>query len=611
MRRGPERAACTSDRRPEPTFESSALKPRRSSSLRWPLLRAWLLAGCGCVVWTVGGAVRVAAAAADDRPVALPPFLVEEATKGPPWRYGEAMGYEVLSRCNEATTRRVVETHYQLHQLLAEILPASLQVRLSVPKTLILYDEELQPAASREVIERMLRRNPGPAEDNPVASPVGRGLRAPVATPRYSFLPNLRLWDRDGMAVFMIVRRDDFDTDRLSLTHDYISYLVKARMPTLAPWFIQGFLSLYREIEYERDRLTLKPLEWISPARTATIRADAKAVPPVVLPLAAFFGGVLPAREPEAIDDPVKLWQSQASLFVRWGLDPAGSGQREAFLRFVARSAVEGSNEVLLRECLGLDFSDLQAKLLAYLPAAVRKPVSFRPARKAKLPAFPLSIASDGQIARLKGDWERLEIPYVRSISPELAPKYVEQARRTLKRGYDRGERDPRLLAVLGLCEIDAGNDAGAREFLESAAAIGPIRPRANYELARLRLAEFRAAPGAPDGRLSVGQAADVLKPLFAARAAAPPLPEVYELIAEVWRYVASTPTRAHLAVLDEGVRLFPRQTTLVLQTAELFLTNGYREEAAVLAEVGVRIAGDEATRARVTALQRQLAVGP
>ena len=45
--------------------------------------------------------------------------------------------------------------------------------------------------------------------------------------------------------------------------------------------------------------------------------------------------------------------------------------------------------------------------------------------------------------------------------SPELAPKYLEQARRTLRRAYDRGERDPRLLAVLGLCECDAGNETG------------------------------------------------------------------------------------------------------------------------------------------------------
>ena len=39
-----------------------------------------------------------ASAAAAERPVALPPFIVEEASKGPPWRYAESDGYEILSR---------------------------------------------------------------------------------------------------------------------------------------------------------------------------------------------------------------------------------------------------------------------------------------------------------------------------------------------------------------------------------------------------------------------------------------------------------------------------------------------------------------------------------
>jgi len=30
---------------------------------------------------------------AQDTAVSLPPFLVEEAAKGPPWRHGEAMGF--------------------------------------------------------------------------------------------------------------------------------------------------------------------------------------------------------------------------------------------------------------------------------------------------------------------------------------------------------------------------------------------------------------------------------------------------------------------------------------------------------------------------------------
>lgn len=556
------------------------------------------------------GASACLAPAAEEKPVvALPPFIVEEATKGPPWRYGETPGYEVLSRCGDAVTRRVIESHHILHQLLAHLLPESLQVKLSVPRALILYDEELQPAASQEVIAKLLRTEPAGADDAAPPLPGGRGMRLGPSAPaarRYQFLPNLRLWDRDGMAIFMIVRRGDFDTDRLSLTPDYVAFLVKSRLPALPPWFGHGFLGVYRDIQYGGDRLTLEPLQWISPLHTAALKKDPKLAPPV-RPLAEFFRTELPPADAHGTYTPIEAWRAQAMLFVRWGLDPAGGARRIAFLKFAERSAVEGNGEALFRECLGLGFAEAEAQLTAFLPTAVRRTVQFRPERLEQPPPIILRDASDGQIARLKGDWERLEIPYVRTLSPDLVPKYLEQARRTLKRAYDRGDRDPRLLAVLGLCEVDAGNEAGAREYLEAAAAIGPIRPRANYELARLRFAEFRAAPAAEGGRLSVAQAAEVLRPLFAARAAPPPQPEVYELIGEVWAGVASTPTRNHLAVLDEGVRFFPRRTGLVLRAAELLLTHGHREDAAAMLEVAARVASDASERERVARLQRQL----
>src|SRR4051812_19550645 len=184
--------------------------------------------------------------AADDNPVALPPFLVEEVAKGPPWRFANAMGYEILSRCDDATTRRVVEAHYKLHVLLEEILPRSLQFNVSVPRTLILYDEELQPAASQEVIARLMHTSAPAAEpiDFPATGGL-RGMRMSAPARRVTFLPNLRLWDHDSMAVFMIVRRDGFEPDRLSLTHDYISFLIKNRLPALPAWFASGFLTLY------------------------------------------------------------------------------------------------------------------------------------------------------------------------------------------------------------------------------------------------------------------------------------------------------------------------------------------------------------------------------
>ena len=543
-----------------------------------------------------------------DEAVALPPFIVEETAKGPPWRYGEAMGFEILSRCNDATTRRVVEAHHQLHELLAEVLPPQLQLRLTLPRSLILYDEELQPVASREVVAQLLRQAPQPLDDAPSfgGGRGGRGFQVPVPSRRYSFLPNLRLWDRDAMTIFMIVRRDGFDPDRLALTQDYVSFLVKSRLPALPPWFGHGFLALYRQITHEGTQLTLGPLTWISEPHTEALKKDPPTAPPV-LPLGDFFAIRLAPRDPAADYEPVAAWQAQAQLFVRWGLDSGGPARRAALWDFVERSATAGPTEELFRACFGLDFAAARDEIAAYLPAAVRRTIKFRPARAAKLPPFTLRNAGDGQIARLKGDWERMEIAYVQARHPELAPKYLEQARRTFRRGYDRDERDPQLLAAMGLCEADAGNPAGARELLESAVRIGTIRPRANYELARLRLAEFRAQPAGGEGRLGITQAAEVLGPLFAARAQQPPLPEVYALIGEVWAEVAAKPSRGHLAVFDEGVRLFPRRADLALRAAELFLREGFREEAANYTEIAARVATDEATRERAALLQRQM----
>ncbi|HUR59829.1 MAG TPA: hypothetical protein VM029_19065 [Opitutaceae bacterium] len=544
--------------------------------------------------------------AADDPVVALPPFMVEEAAKGPPWRYADLPGYEILSRCPDRSTKQVVETHYKLHQLLAEILPERLQVKMSVPKAFIVYDEELQPAASQEVIARLLRPE-GSRPKVEMDSPIGRGFRLTPSAPRVSFLPNLRLWDRDAMAVFMIVRRDGFDADRLALTAHYVNYLVRTRLPALPLWFVSGFLSLYDGVVYDSGELTLPANEWL--ANAAAVNATATTHPaalPTLVPLEDFFAGRLALSDQLGSVDAATRWRAQAALFVRWGLDGRGAPRREALWKFVERSAILGVSEELFQECFGLDYAAAAQQLAAYLATATRNTVRFR-APRLPSPAMTLRNATDAQIARIKGDWERMEVTYVKVISPELAPKYLEQARRTLLRPYERDVRDPGMLAVMGLCEVDAGNEAGALGYLEAAARLGPLRPRAMYELARLRLAAFKAVKPGDDVRLDASQAAQLLSPLFAARAAEPPLPEVYELIAEVWACCEAAPRRAHLAVLDEGVRLFPRRSALVQRVAELNLQNGFREEAAALIAIGVRGAGDDATRDKFAEMLRRI----
>jgi hypothetical protein len=555
----------------------------------------------------------VAARAQDDSAVPLPPFIVEEATKGPPWRYAELPGFEILSRCSDRTTRDLAAAHYRLHHLLNELVPERLQVTFTLPRVIIFYDEALQSAASQEVIADMLSKSAKESADLTPVVPMqigSRGLTVNVPSARrVNFLPNLRLWDADSMVVFAIVREGSYDSDRLVLTPDYLKYLLLNRTPSLPAWFAAGVLALYDRTDYETNALGLRPLRWISDAQTSVVKDDPKkATAP--LPLAQFFLGGVPARSEADGDARREWWVAQAALIVRWALDGKTPAQRAAFFDFVAQAAEEPVNERTFRDFFGVDFATADAQLAAYLPTAVRKSLTLKPERALKVPAMGLRNATDTEISRLKGDWERLEVGFVKKRSAELAAKYLEQARRTLGRAYEHGAREPQLLANLGLCECEAGDDVRARDYLEAAAQRGPIRPRANYELARLRLAAAEAAPADADGKLTAAQLTQVFTPLFAARAQQPPIPEVYELIARGWSRSAVPPSRGHLAVLDEGVRLFPRRLELIYRTAALLTERNFSADAAAMSEFGLHMAKDDADRARFVELQGKLAPG-
>lgn len=540
--------------------------------------------------------------AADDGAVSLPPFLVEEKTKGPPWRYVQVPGHEVLSRCADYSTEQVIDAHLRLEKLLDQILPERLRLKLTVPTSFVLVDESSQPASAQEVLGRMLQSSEAelPAAD---FGP-GRTLRGSAPVRRYNILPNLRLWDRDAIAVFMLVRRDGFDGNTLSLTPSYISYLLKNRLPALPAWFVGGFLTQYEHVHYEGEEIRLGPLEWISRDATSQLKKDPKTAP-APMPLAEFFVRGAEPREGESRSELLRRWQSQAAAFVRWGLDGKDSPRREALWRFVERSALEGYSDRLFEACFGVTPAAADALFVEHLPKVVTNTTKFR-IRHVPEPNLRLRDATEAEIARIKGDLERMEVSYVKDAFPAAAPRYLEQARRTLVRAYEHDVRDAGFLAVLGLCEVDAGNDVDARRYLEHASRLGTLRPRAACELARLRLAELRGPLALAETKLEPAQAVSVLEPLFAARAAEPPQAEVYELIAEVWRLSKTAPTRGHLAVLDEGVRYFPRRTRLVRLAAELYERHGFTREAATMAELGRRGATDDETRAYFAALVRR-----
>jgi hypothetical protein len=546
-----------------------------------------------------------AAAAAEPSVVTLPPFLVEETTKPLPWRYADVAGLEVLSSCSEQLTRRLIANHHRLHTLLGEMLPPALQFRTTEKRILLFVDSAQQPPTSQEVVAQMALTAAEQERLDDAAQPIDDGrLRRRPSPPRYTFLPNLRLWDRDAQALFAIVRESEFDPNRIALTPDYVAHILRNRLPALPPWFISGVLTLYARTRFTEDTLTIDRLDWLSETGSAALKTGPAANRPL-LPLAEFFAGELSSSDP-AQGEALSLWQAQAALFIRWGLAGRGAPRREALWKFAVRAAVEPATEALFKECFGVDFATAQTQLAAYLPEAIRDRLALKPAQRPRLPDYPLRPADEVEVARIKGDWERLEIGFVKAQFPALTQKYLEQARRTLMRPYDRGSRDPQLLAVIGLCEVEAGNDAAAREFLEDAAArTKTLRSRAWFELARLRFAALSAQRAGPG--LTPDQANAVFTPLFATREQEPPLAEVYDLIAEVWGVCAQAPTRAQLAVLEEGVRTFPHRTELVHRTAELTLRHGFTDTARWLTTLGLTLAPDDAARARFEALQARV----
>ena len=508
--------------------------------------------------------------------VQLPPFIIEQPA-GPKWRYTRIPRFEILSRCHDLTTEQLALAFHRANQLLGLVLPERFQLALDVPQALIFYDEELWPVAEQQAVAAMLKAQPPARPDAPPtpgtpprvqlepvtgAKLLGAGP-PPGAAVRDSFFSNLMLTDADSITTFALVSKSNIDPQRSYLTTAYVRNLLQNRAPALPDWFTAGFMRLYDRMIFEGHTITVKPLRWdavvVASRSPSDHRSQSAPAPELRLPLAGFVDGVVPAGD-------LGAWLEQAELLVSWGLDPA-NGRADAFWQWLDRSASEPATESLFQECLGLDYAAAARSIIAY---SINHP-GIRwvlPDNLARPPADPVLDATPLQIARIKGEWERLEARYVRRNQPDLEEHYVTLARHTLRRAYDRGDRDPRLLASLGLLELDASNKAEAIALLEQAVQAGVVRPRAHYELARLRYDHVFGRSTRNDGKYSAEQVASVVEPLLAGMKQSPPLAPAYELLAHISAQSVAPPSDEVLAALAEGARLFPQKRDRLLELA-------------------------------------------
>jgi hypothetical protein len=415
------------------------------------------------------------------------------------------------------------------------------------------------------------------------------------------------LWDRDALLVFSLPPTGKAKSSQMIFANSRVRVLLERRIPALPQWFVDGFCDLYEGMVFTQDRAATGHAWWLTPESTTAVARDPESPRPL-LPLPELFSNPPTGGRNEAPAHAL-LRQREAGLFIRWALDGENQPRRAALWRFVADTAAGPVTEPHFQELFGEGFGPALNDLSDYLPWALTHSFRLPPGKSPSGPEVRLRDATPAEVGRIKGDLERLEMNRVATEFPELVPRYREQALVTLTKAGQEDKTDPGLLAVTGLFDLDCDYVGHAEAPLAAAVAARVVRPRAYFELARLRLAEETKTPpnGAPT-RLSAAQTADLLDLLNRARAEDPPLPEIYGLDFQVWQATSAQPNPAQLQVFRDSARLFPENPPLLYQAAVMLAQSGSLKEANEILQRGLGLAVPPPLRSRMTNLQEKLA---
>jgi hypothetical protein len=515
-------------------------------------------------------------------PVQLPAFTVRDSRVLPPresWRYAAAPGLEVLSTASAAETSRQFQDFLEFHRAVNAIWPL-LQMNAAMPACLILCSR------TKEFAPFVPARDQALARDMVSVSYQDRELSSIVIELDSQAEPP----STDGTV-------PDLSQYTADLVHrEYVHFLLLRIGDRVPPWLEQGLWQVFLGLKTSGGMIGLPGLSLPDevPVRkkgapqdlAAAIRAGS------FFSLPGLFGSAQEAGEHDR-----SPWARESYEFVHFCLLGAEGKHRGAFLQFAQLASRVPADEELFRRCFGLGYADFLTRLWRY--TGWSEDLGLELTSKATGKALPLPsprvrTATDGEVGRIKGEALRMA-------------GRAEEAHFALIAPFQRGSRDPQLLAALGLQEAEARRPERALPFLEAAAADHTTRARAWAALAQLRLDSALERPDGTNGTLSAAQMKSVLEPLFAARTLAPPLPEVYRTAAAAWARSQMTPLPGHLAFIDQGVALFPSDADLVWADADLQRRFGYRARAEEICALGLRFTVAPADRARIAALQRGL----
>lgn len=534
-------------------------------------------------ILTNAGVLARTADLAPQEIIELPVYTVTGARELPPpeqWSYARIDGFEVLSNSSERETRNILQQLRRFSQALDIVWPG-IQRAADTPALLIICGRAAQfdqfvPAGAESGIDR-----------GKVSLSLHSREQAAIVLDHEAKVLDLSL---NGAEV------KEFEVEApQQLLREYIRFLFARTHVAFPPWFTEGVAQILMSMEVS-DRLiavgrvedpnltkaggpsSLAPDEW-DRSFNGALRNRA------LMPMSELLN--VPPDSPHVRDPIGGIWAKQCAAFVHWGLYGNYGRDQKAFLNFVVQSTRAPISEAFFKECFKLTYQQMLLELRSYADFTVYTATEFR-ARKgerlAPLPPLEIRDATQAEIGRIKGAALRLA-------------GHDAAARATLLTAYLRGDRDPALLAALGLQELALGETARARKLLEAAMQAGPLPARAYVELAKMRIGEIDAAASA----WTPAQVASIVTPLLAARDLPPPRADVYELLAATWARAASVPGIPELKIADEGVQRFPRNLKLIHDAAVLMERAGRPADAAMILRHGLSVAPNEQVRASLT----------
>ncbi len=559
-----------------------------------------------------GGAEEVPKAA----PIALPTFTVTDSRELPPpeaWRYAQIPDFEIISNASDRETQRLMRDFQQFNHAIGVVWPALIG-RRPTPTTLILCGRGGKFDAFV----------PKKAQGEPTAGLASLFFRN---AERATIIVDLQTRDLGvaGLeAAGGVENNGSIEVDAYKqLYREYVHSLLSRNQPRMAAWLEEGLAQLLMGMKFSATSIEFAALEdpntvSASQANAAALNASADEEDSGGLVTAAAedrgFNAALarshlmsfPKLFEVTHDSPIarnpigSKWAKQATAFVHMCLYQTGGRHQKGFVTFIARSAREPVTEALFKECFGMGYNAMLMEVRGYLNFTNYTSLGWNTKKGEKFPnPAPLALreATESEVGRIKGEALLLAEKPDAALTALIAP-------------YTRGERDPRLLAALGLYERTAERNDRALKFLEAATTAKVVRPLAYVELARMRLAAAKAQPAGADGKFSAAQTNAIIQPLVDTRKQPSTMNELYELIAETYGRSAEAPKPEILALLVEGSLLYPGRLGLIYQTAALCLQGGEVKNAALLIEHGLRYAPAGRPQERFAELRASLPPG-